>query len=201
MAGPSFILASASPRRADLLRGLGLSFEIVPSQVEETGPEHDPTLFAVTVARAKALEVAKGFAGPARHVLAADTIVVLGGEIFGKPRDEAHAEEMLGRLSGREHRVITAFCIVRAPAELCHEQAVETAVLFKDLSPREIYGYVKTGEPLDKAGAYAAQGVGMFLLRAVRGSYSNVVGLPVCEVMEALERLGVAHLFSEPVGA
>jgi septum formation protein len=195
MAAPRLILASASPRRSELLRGLGLAFEVIPSTADESGPPGDPRAFALAVARAKATEVAARAAQPPRVVLAADTIVVLGDRIFGKPREPAEAAAMLEALSGREHTVITAFCLLSARGELLHEEAVETRVRFKALTPHEIRSYVATGEPMDKAGAYAAQGVGMFLVRSVTGSYANVVGLPVCEVVEALERLGIVRLF------
>lgn len=191
------VLASSSPRRAQLLAALGIPFDVVPSDVDESGVRGTPYGFALEVARAKALVVAARLGDPERVVLGADTVVVLDGEVLGKPRDEEDARRMLRALSGREHTVITAFALARPPGELLHEDAVESRVEFKRLTEREIRGYVATGEPMDKAGAYGAQGIGSFLLRAVYGSYSSVVGLPVCEVLEVLERLGVARVFPD----
>lgn len=196
MSSVRLVLASASPRRVELLRGVGLSFEVIPSGIDETGPLHDPSGFARAAARDKGLAVAKRFAAEDHvAVLSADTIVVVDGEIFGKPVDAADAERMLGRLAGRTHQVLTGFTLLRAPATIVHEEVVSTAVTFRALGPREVRGYVATGEVSDKAGAYAAQGFGMFLIERVDGSYSNVVGLPVCEVVQALERHGLASLF------
>jgi len=190
------ILASASPRRVELLRGVGLAFEVMPSGVDETGPRDDPPGFALSAAKLKGSAIAARFTG--HHdaaILSADTIVVLDGEIYEKPSDAADAERMLSRLSGRTHEVLTAFCFVKPPGTVVHEDVVRTEVTFKKLTPREIRGYVKTGEPMDKAGAYAAQGIGMCLIESVNGSYSNVVGLPVCEVVAAIEKLQIARLF------
>jgi septum formation protein len=198
MAAPRLILASSSPRRAELLNALGLRFEILPSGLEERYEAGEPRSFALEMARQKALAVAREIRDSERVILGADTIVVVDGEILGKPVDVVDACAMLRRLSARKHTVVTAFSLVKPTDYVLHSEAVETEVEFKRLSEREIAGYVATGEPMDKAGAYGAQGAGMFLLRTVRGSYANVVGLPVCEVVEALDRLGVARLFSEP---
>ncbi|MCX5907986.1 MAG: Maf family protein [Deltaproteobacteria bacterium] len=182
------ILASASPRRQELLRSAGIHFEVIPSQAEEAflageiAEEH-----VLRLAPAKAREVAERERG--RWVLAADTVVEVQGKILGKPRDPAEAEMMLTRLSGREHRVITGFCLRQFGATAGRESRVTTRVTFKDLSPEEICWYIKTGEPFDKAGAYAIQGNAAFMVREINGSYTNVVGLPLCEVVEALQAM------------
>ena len=194
---PTLVLASASPRRAELLAGVGLAFEVIASGIHEDGPRGDAAEYARLVARDKGLDVARRIADAKRRVLSADTIVVVDGEIFEKPADAADAERMLARLGGREHTVMTAYCVLAPPGEVLFEEVVRTHVRFRALDARHIRGYVRTGEPMDKAGAYAAQGVGMFLIESVSGSYSNVVGLPVTEVIRTLERLGVATLFPD----
>jgi septum formation protein len=196
MMRPSLILASASPRRIDLLRGAGIDVEVMPSGVEEVGP-NDPREHARTVARHKGLTVARRIGDDPRAVLSADTIVVLDGHILGKPRDTGHAIEMLSRLAGRTHTVLTGYTVSRAPGDVLAEDVIATQVTFRALEPRAIAAYVRTGEPMDKAGAYAAQGVGACIVSRVEGSYTNVVGLPLCEVVETLERLGVARVFAE----
>jgi septum formation protein len=184
---PDFlILASGSPRRKALLRDLGLALKIVPAEIpEKPGRKETPAAFARRMATEKAHGVSSS--KPEDWVLGADTVVALQGKIFGKPKTEREAKAFLQELSGKTHRVITAFC-------LCHHQrgvsvirSVETRVTFKTLSPREIKWYGQTGEPRDKAGAYAIQGKGAFCVQEIRGSYTNVVGLPVTEVLQALE--------------
>ncbi len=181
------ILASESPRRRELLAGVGVPFRVVPSGVDEIPrPGESPSRFV----RRAALD--KGEAVAARHpssfVLAADTIVVADGRILGKPRDRAEAKRMLSRLSGREHRVYTAICL------LCRERGFRdlgtevTRVRFRPLTAAEIAAYARTGECDDKAGAYAAQGAGMLLIDRVVGSFSNVVGLPMTRVVAMLAR-------------
>ncbi|MBN2468348.1 MAG: septum formation inhibitor Maf [Deltaproteobacteria bacterium] len=191
---PHFVLASASPRRRELLAMVGLHFEVVTPGIEETiiGGE-PPRQHAARLAQAKAHEVSSK--RPDRWVLGADTIVVIGGQILGKPGDEDEAIRMLHGLSGRDHTVMTGFCICKNGAEQEAKDVIESVVSVKDLSEREIRGYIKTGEPFDKAGAYAVQGIGMFMIERISGSYANVVGLPVCEVVDALERLGAIELF------
>ncbi len=189
--GPrSWILASASPRRADLLRGAGQRFECLPSRVEETlSPGENAFVFARRIAHDKAREV---FARrPGRWVLAADTIVVVDGQPLGKPQDGADASRMLGRLSGRSHVVATAFVLLDERGEVFVERVVRTDVLFRTIDPSEIAAYVASGEPLDKAGAYAVQGGGAKFVVEVRGSRSNVIGLPMDEVERALRTAGL----------
>ncbi len=170
------VLASCSPRRAEILTSLGIAFLVDPSHVpEELAPDESAREAAQRLAAAKAAEVAPRH--PGSWVLAADTLVVLGGDILGKPRDDADAARMLRLLSGRRHRVVTAVRLARAgnPGEgLIEESAVDMA----PLSEQELAWYVATGEPRDKAGAYAVQGLGARFIEGVEGSYSNVMGLP-----------------------
>lgn len=183
------ILASGSPRRQEFLRGLGLEFEVRPADVDEGPlPGEEPSRFVARLALDKARAVAAR--EPEAHILAADTIVVLGSELLGKPQDEAEAVAMLRRLAGRTHEVWTGFALCRG-AEPLHQQAVRTEVTFTALSDELCRAYVATGEPLDKAGAYGIQGRGGFLVERICGSYSNVVGLPLAEVVSALLAFGV----------
>ncbi len=180
------ILASASPRRRELLATLGLRFEVVPSDIDEIlRPGEVPEVFAQRMAREKAMEIAQRWSG--RCVLAADTVVIVSGSVFGKPRDRADARSMLQALSGRPHRVVTAVALIGAAGEL-EEVLVESTVEFRRLEADEIERYLDSGEPFDKAGAYAVQGIGRAFVERVRGSFSNVVGLPMDEVAELLHR-------------
>jgi septum formation protein len=187
---PKIILASQSPRRRYLLERAGLKFSVIPSTIDETTlPSGDPALLVRSLAEAKASDLAERF--PESWVIAADTIVVVEGRVLGKPGSETEARDMLTRLSGRIHQVLTGYCLrCRRRGRLIAE-VVSTDVLFKVLTAIEINWYVRTGEPFDKAGAYAIQGIGTFLVKRINGSYTNVVGLPVCEVIEHLIREGV----------
>ena len=186
---PLLILASASPRRQELLASAGIAFEVIPSEVDEEAREGEsPEEYVSRLAREKATEAAAKEGH--RWVLAADTIVAIDGTILEKPQDPPEARQMLERLSGREHRVITGYCILQSSSGKRREGRVVTRVRFKALSPEEIRRYLDTGEPFDKAGAYAIQGKAAFMVREIRGSYTNVVGLPLCEVVEALQELG-----------
>ena len=183
------ILASASPRRQELLSSAGISFEVLPSEVDEGFREGEPPEeYVVRLARRKATKA--GERHKDRWVLAADTVVVIDGRILGKPGDRQEAREMLGVLSDQEHRVITGFCLLRGDSGKSREGTVTTRVRFKRLSSREIEWYLDTGEPFDKAGAYAIQGKAAFMVKEIRGSYTNVVGLPLTEVIEALQEMG-----------
>lgn len=187
----SLVLASASPRRRAFLRSLGLKFRIVPPELNETPNRGElPAHYARRLAEDKAAEVAARVRGPA-VIIAADTIVVQGRNILQKPRDRADAARMLRALSGRWHAVISGLCVTRTAGGRIvrtRSRTVRTAVEFKRLTPGEIAGYIATGEPMDKAGAYAIQGIGSFMVRAIRGSYTNVVGLPVAEMVDILEQ-------------
>ena len=192
IAGP-VVLASASPRRADLLRQVAIDFEVCVSDVAEDGavPGAHATEVAAEHARQKALAVASGMPGPV--VIGADTVVVLGAEVLEKPESEDHAREMLQMLSGKRHTVITAVAMAIADASdtrIVAEDQVHTRVVFRDLDGAEIDAYVATGEPMDKAGAYGIQGHGALLVREIEGCYYNVVGLPLSRTWEMLRGLG-----------
>ena len=181
------VLGSASPRRAALLREMGRPFTVCVSDVPETPrPGEAPAAFARRAALDKGAAVARLCAGA--WVLAADTVVAVDAEILGKPRDDADARRMLRQLADRRHDVLTGVALF-APDGVCAETVVvRTAVTFRALSDAEITAYVASGEPADKAGAYAIQGGAAGFVRAVVGSYSNVVGLPIDEVRALLDR-------------
>lgn len=186
---PSLILASGSPRRRELLSQVGLALEIVPADLDETRrPGEPPVAYAERLAAEKARAVAARL-GAARPVLGADTIVIDGEEaVLGKPRDEEDARWMLARLAGRVHRVATAYHLILGAER--RARAVMTEVEFRPLSPGEIAGYVASREWEGKAGGYAIQGLAGAFVRRIAGSYTNVVGLPLCEVLEDLAALG-----------
>ena len=178
------ILASQSPRRAELLAAAGFAFDIDPAHVDESPREGEaPAAYAQRIARDKAAAVAARH--PARIVLAADTIVVLDGAIFGKPANRADAARMLHALAGREHEVLTAVAVARD--ETIAEHLESTRVTFAPITAAEIDWYVASGEADDKAGAYAIQGLAARFIPAIEGSYSNVVGLPVAVVHRMLK--------------
>jgi septum formation protein len=169
------VLASRSPRRAELLRAAGFEFSVRVAKVDETPQEGEPAReYVLRLAAEKARAVT---ADDDEIVLAADTTVVLGSEIMGKPRDEADAARMLRALAGERHEVITGICLRRGVREVCDIAA--TAVWFAELSEGEIADYVASGEPMDKAGAYGIQGLASRFIERIEGSYTNVVGLPV----------------------
>jgi septum formation protein len=182
---PDLILASESPRRKYLLEQAGLRFTVIPSRFDERriAPAAADEYVKV-LAEGKAKDISAKY--PAAWVIGADTIVSIDGKILGKPSSEAHARRMLQHLSDRTHQVYTGYCICCTACRRLHSDTVKTDVQFKRLSPEEIEWYIHTGEPFDKAGAYAIQGLGTFLVKRINGSYTNVVGLPVCEVVEFL---------------
>jgi len=175
---PSLILASASPRRSELLRQMGVDFTVIRSEIPEVAPEHlSPAETAQINAYRKARATAKKH--PDQLVLGADTIVSLGTVVFGKPVDRAHAEQMLAKLQGRTHQVITGICLIQLRAHRQRLVAVSTAVTFRRLHLGQIRRYLDRIFPFDKAGGYAIQDEGDLIVKAVHGSFSNVVGLPV----------------------
>lgn len=177
------ILASGSPRRRELLLSAGVKFDVRPADVDESvRPGEDPRAYALRVATDKALAVAGDL------VLAADTVVALGDTVLGKPRDVEDARRTLERLSGRTHRVFTA--VVLGTRGRLKSRVCSTAVTFRLLTVADIDRYVSTGEPMDKAGAYGIQGLGGSLVDRVRGSYTNVIGLPLRETLALLDRWG-----------
>lgn len=176
------ILASGSPRRRELLGSLGVEFTVeVPDIDESPKPGEAPSAFAERIAEEKALAIP---IAPGTTVISADTVVVLDYTILGKPSNPPHAEEMLKALSGKNHEVITAVCVRNS--DKCRVFAVCTEVAFRTLTDAEIGNYVASGCPMDKAGAYAIQGGAAHMVRSINGSYTNVVGLPLCELHEAL---------------
>jgi len=185
---PRLILASGSPRRRELLAGAGFEFEVVnPDVVEIATPELSITEVTTANATRKALAVARSF--PDAVVLGADTLVALEGEAIGKPADLADAFLTLQRLSGREHQVCTSVAV--RSAQRSQSFPVISHVQFRSLTDEEIRAYFAKVNPLDKAGAYGAQGHGTEIIQRIRGSYTNVVGLPMDETIEALRRLGI----------
>ena len=186
------LLASRSPRRKSLLEKIGIQLQIVPSSILEESIEIEkPGEYVQSLSFLKADDVSLSY--PKDWVLGADTIVVVENRVLGKPESDAHAMEMLRLLSDRDHQVFTGFCIMNRQKKTV-TGVVETRVWFKDLSQEEIQWYVDTREPFDKAGAYGIQGIGSFLVQRISGSYSNVVGLPVCEVVEALKTLNIIQM-------
>ncbi|NLZ54365.1 MAG: septum formation inhibitor Maf [Thermoanaerobacteraceae bacterium] len=189
----SIILASASPRRQQLLSQLGLEFSVEPSCLDENlNIEMDFGSLAAEMAFKKAMAVAK------KHnkglVIGADTIVVLGDRILGKPSTFKEAEEMLNSLSGRWHRVYTGLSLVDAFTKRYISDFEESRVKFKDLSSLEIQNYIKTGEPMDKAGAYGIQGIGALIVEKIEGDYYNIVGLPLFKLNKMLAEFDIKIL-------
>jgi septum formation protein len=185
---PNIVLASASPRRADLLKQIGLAFQIRPSRVEETEIIHTPPDTAVReLALAKAKTVAENLKDGL--VIGADTVVVINQQVLGKPNNAEHAIEMLTRLSGKHHEVITGVALVDLEREREVVWAEKTMVQFRELHGSEILDYVRSGEALDKAGAYGIQGRAAAFVERIEGCYFNVVGLPLASLVEKLWEL------------
>ncbi|MDZ4184714.1 MAG: Maf family nucleotide pyrophosphatase [Desulfuromonadales bacterium] len=196
---PAIVLASASPRRKELLERVGVICAVVPSDINEDYiPGESPREHVLRLAQEKALEIAGRADVPGRWFIGSDTVVVRDNAILGKPIDAADAAAMLTSLSGRSHEVLTAFTVLDREQSTTISEVVCTAVRFKELTAAEISGYIASGEPFDKAGAYAIQGIGVFMVQAINGSYTNVVGLPLCEVIDALEHMGAVKLFATP---
>ncbi len=181
------VLASQSPRRADLLKQMGLSFEVMPADVDETPRPGEPAAeYVARLACDKARAVSQ--ARPEAWVLGSDTSVVLGNEILGKPADADEARATLARLSGQTHQVMTAVALARR--QDCQVRLVVTDVRFRTLTAEEIHAYVNSGEPMDKAGSYGIQGLGGIFVESLQGSYSAVVGLPLLETAALLANAG-----------
>jgi septum formation protein len=184
-----FILASSSPRRRELLHSIGLDFDVVVSHVEEVRAGHERVdSYVLRLAREKAAEVARRYED--RWVIAADTVVYLDGEVLEKPHDDAHAIRMLKTIAGREHIVYTGVTLQCVERGYTDSVVVASSVRMSPMSDAEIERYVSTGEPLDKAGAYAIQGLGAMLVASVNGNYTNVVGLPLEPLYQMLKRAG-----------
>ena len=179
------ILASESPRRRDLLEQAGIDFIVIPSSINESVfAKEEPSNYVKKLSAAKALDIAEKY--PEAWVIGADTVVAIDGIILEKPESREHAAKMLEKLSNRVHMVYTGFALCCKNSNRIFKKSIKTEVKFKKLSAREIEWYVNTDEPFDKAGAYAIQGLGTFIVKSINGSYTNVVGLPVCEVVEIL---------------
>jgi septum formation protein len=193
------VLGSGSPRRREILQTLSIPIRVIPGQADEDVHEAEaPATYLCRVVLEKLRDVADRLdGGPFGGLLVADTVVLLDDHILGKPTDEADASRMLRGLSGRAHEVHTRFAIARPehPTQPVHEETVRTVVTFRALSDDEIARYAASGEGLDKAGAYAAQGLGSFAVERIEGSYPNVVGLPACEVVVALRRAGLLQAY------
>ena len=186
-----FILASQSPRRRELLSMLGLQFEIITADIDETmDPDLTVEQAVAEVCRKKAEAVGRNH--PDRLIVAADTIVVVDGKVLGKPRTEDEAKQMLRSLSGRSHTVMTAFCLWQAEKFETHVE--HTHLRFRELSDGEINAYVATGSPMDKAGAYGIQDQASIFVEALDGDYYNVMGLPLCSLTKRLRKWGIPVL-------
>jgi len=182
---PKLILASQSPRRRYLLEQAGIEFSVIPSSFDENSVKlSSPDIYVRQLAENKARDISEQH--PDSWVIGADTIVFIDGTILGKPDSRADARIMLQSLSDKTHQVLTGYCVCRHRIGRFFSDVVKTEVRFKKLTAKEIDWYINSGEPFGKAGAYAIQGIGTFLVRRINGSYTNVVGLPVCEIVEFL---------------
>lgn len=189
----NFILASSSPRRRELLSSIGLTFEVVPSHVPEVHEDGEaPEEYVARLSRDKASAIASQ--NRDRWVIAADTTVLLGDELLEKPTDPNDAKRMLATIAGKTHVVYTGVTIEHAGREYRDTRVAESEVRMLPLSPDDIEWYVATGEPLDKAGAYAVQGIGAMFIDSIHGSYTNVVGLPLATLFQMLRRAGIDPL-------
>ncbi|MEO6259277.1 MAG: Maf family protein [Thermoanaerobaculia bacterium] len=188
-----FVLASQSPRRRELLESVGLPFDVVPSHVPEVhATGESPDAYVTRLSRDKARPISASH--PDRWVIAADTIVMLGNELLEKPADEADARRMLSLIAGRTHVVHTGVTLQCAERDYLDTRVAQSEVQMLPLTADEVAWYAATGEPLDKAGAYAVQGVGSMFIQSVNGSYTNVVGLPLALLFEMLKRAGIDAL-------
>jgi septum formation protein len=208
------VLASASPRRKELLEKIGFSVKSLPSKIDEKWEEGEsPENYVKKLARLKVIQAVERIRqtmypeedpsktgrinpkeNPLRWVVGADTVVVVDNLVLSKPKDNNEAIMMLQKLSGNEHKVVTGFCVYDIKKNKEGIQAVTTIVKFKKLSHQEIEKYISIGESMDKAGAYAIQGIGSYFVDWINGSYTNVVGLPVCQVVEVMEEMGASDI-------
>jgi septum formation protein len=192
---PKFILASSSPRRRELLASIGIDFEVIPSDVPEIHAEGEaPEEYVARLSRDKAQRIATQH--PSRWVIAADTTVLLGDQLLEKPADRIDAERMLATIAGKTHVVYTGVTLQNVERDYRETRVAESEVRMLPLSGEEIAWYVRTGEPLDKAGAYAVQGVGAMFIDSIHGSYTNVVGLPLATLFLMLRKAGIDPLYN-----
>lgn len=188
-----FILASSSPRRRQLLESIGLQFDVVPSNVpEQRGEDETPEEYVARLSREKARAVAAQY--PERWVIAADTTVVLGDQVLEKPADSDDARRMLGAIAGKTHMVFSGLTVMRIEPSYHETHVAATEVRMLPMTAHDIDWYARTGEPLDKAGAYAAQGIGGMFVDSVHGSFTNVVGLPLALLFQMLRKAGIDPL-------
>jgi septum formation protein len=184
------VLASSSPRRKELLEKIGLTFSIDPSDYDEKLPlDMNPEGIAKIISLQKALKVGQKYSDAI--IIAADTFGFFRGRIIGKPANTHEAKSILKTLSGKSHRVITGYTILDTSNKQVTTHSIETRVYFKKLTPEEIDNYIKTGEPLDKAGAYGIQGLGSVIVNKIEGDYYNVMGLPLRALAESLKKFGI----------
>lgn len=189
----TIVLASASPRRRELLEKIGLKFSVDPSDYPENlRSDLNPEGLVKSISLGKALQVSLKY--PNALIIAADTFGMFEGKILGKPHTADEALKMLSALNGKSHIVITGYTILDSATQKMVTHTEETRVYFKKLSAEEINRYVKTGEPLDKAGAYAIQGLGAVIVEKIVGDYYNVMGLPLCSLVESLKDFGITVL-------
>jgi len=188
-----FILASSSPRRRELLASIGIGFDVVPRNVpEEHQPGEAPEEYVARLSREKANAIATTH--PSQWVIAADTTVLLGDQLLEKPVDARDAARMLGLITGRTHTVYTGVTLENADRKYRDTRVAESEVRMLPLAPEDIEWYVRTGEPMDKAGAYAVQGIGAMFIDSIHGSYTNVVGLPLAMLFQMLHKAGIDPL-------
>jgi septum formation protein len=188
-----FILASSSPRRRELLTSIGLEFDVIPSHVPEVHRTGEaPADYVARLSRDKANAIAT--VHPSQWIIAADTTVLLGDQLLEKPADAAHAARMLSLIAGQTHTVYTGVTLQHLGQQYCDNRVAESKVRMLPLSAREIEWYVATGEPLDKAGAYAVQGIGAMFIDSIDGSYTNVVGLPLATLFQMMRKAGIDPL-------
>jgi len=181
----SIILASKSPRRKALLEQAGIPFSVFPSDINESDlPCSEPKAYVRGLAEAKAAKVSTQF--PGSWIIGADTVVVMNGNVLEKPETPEHARSMMAQLNGKTHQVLTGYCVCCHDVDEIRSDVAVTDVTFKRLTDAEIRWYTGTSEPYDKAGGYGIQELGVFLVKSINGSYTNVVGLPVCEVIALL---------------
>ena len=193
--GTQLILASKSPRRKELLMNAGLSFSIIPSMFDENSVcASDPETYVRLLSEGKASDVSSKYSDS--WVIGADTIVLINNKILEKPKSRTDAFNMLKLLSGNEHKVLTGYCICCKTKNRFFSETISTEVSFKKLDDKEIEWYINTKEPFGKAGAYAIQGMGIRFVKKIKGSYSSVVGLPVCEVVSFLKK---ESFFNNPI--
>jgi septum formation protein len=195
---PQIVLASASPRRRELLASVGIQFQVIPSNIDEIQqPDEKPEDFVLRLSREKAAEVAQRSTVSGRWFIGSDTIVQCDDHILGKPDSREDSASMLRMLSGRSHQVISGYAILDRNTNQWLSRSITTDVTFRALTDHEIDGYIASGEPADKAGSYAIQGLGAFMVTTISGSYSSVVGLPLAQIIDDLQQLDAFDLFAK----